>query len=81
MVNKLDLRNKFTPVTVTALMLIVILFLAPGCAILGPSREGYTPKNQATFDKLVSEKLYHKAGQYLEKMALDENNKKLQITT
>lgn len=75
MVNKLDLRNKFIPVTVTALILIVILFLAPGCAILGPAHKGYTPKNQATLEKLVSEKLYHKAGRYLEKMDLGENNK------
>jgi len=75
MANKLNFRNKFFPIIATAILPAVILFLSSGCAILGPAREGYTPKNQATLEKLISKQRYHKAGRYLEKMALGEDNR------
>jgi tetratricopeptide (TPR) repeat protein len=75
MVNKLNFRNIFIPITATALLPAVILLLASGCAFLGPGKAGYTPKNQAVLENLLSEQQYYKAGRYLEKMALGKNNK------
>jgi tetratricopeptide (TPR) repeat protein len=75
MSNRSDRRDKIDSRTRTAFLIGVLLFLATGCAVLAPAEKGYTPKNQEILDKLVSEQRYHKAGQYLERMALGENNK------